>query len=164
MGKSKNHRFYSHTYSASSAQTLFIVYSLANELCFESSSLGQFRGHELPIPNTEMTETLFYICTTQGMLQLQVGKDYCQPLFWTFFSRLAASPRCFTCVLMWRCLHVSLFSRSEELVLCYHSVTHPLLQQSSNAPLPSSFITSLKTDALRIACPYSCQYHPHFQA
>lgn len=71
------------------------------------------------------------------------------------FSRLAASPRCFKYVLTWRCLHISLFYRNQELVLCYHSVTDPLPQQSSNALLASSFITSLRTDALRIACPYS---------
>lgn len=164
MGKSKNYHFDSHTYSVSSTQTWCIMYSLANELCLKSSSLRKFRGLELLVPNTEMTETSFYICTAQGMLQLQMGKDYFQPLLWTLFSRSVGSPRYFTYMLMWRCLHISLFYRNQELVLCFHSAIRPLPQQSSNALLASSFITSLKTDALRIACLYSWYYLPHFQA
>lgn len=80
MGKSKIYHFESHTYSVSSTQNLFIMYSLANELRLKSSSFGRFRGLELPVPDTEMKETLFYVCKAQGMLQLQMRKDYFQLL------------------------------------------------------------------------------------
>lgn len=80
MEKSKIYHFDSHTHSVSSTQNLFIMYSLANELCLKSPNFGKFRGLELPVPNTEMTERLFYICTAQGMLQLQMRKNYIQLL------------------------------------------------------------------------------------
>lgn len=152
MGKSKNYHCDSHAYSVSSTQTLFIMYSLANELSLKSSSLGSSEGWSFLFRAQRWQK----LCFTFAQL-----KEY-SSYRWGSIISSCSYELCFPSKpkILYIRFNVDMFRH--KLILpesgagaVLSQCNTPIATAVQKSLLASSFVASLKTDAFRIACPYS---------